>query len=53
MESDVKMKGGKGADVRMFASGTKKGNWTMELVGVKLKLNEEREPEEKEGRGED
>ena len=51
MESEVKLKGGRGADPRMIASRTKKGNGTMELVGVKLKSNEESEPERKEARG--
>ena len=37
----------------MIASGTKKGNRTMELVGVKLNLNEKSEPERKEARGAD
>ena len=35
----------------MIAFGTKKGTGTMELAGVKLKSNEESEPERKEARG--
>ena len=50
MESEVKLKGGRGADPRMIASRTKKGKGTMELVGVKVKSNEERKPERKEAR---
>ena len=50
MESEVDLKGGRGADPRMIASRTKKGNGTMELVGVKLKSNKEREPKRKEAR---
>ena len=53
MESEVKLKGGRGADLRMVASRAKKGNGTMELVGVKVKSNEEREPKRKEARGAD
>ena len=47
MESEVELKGGRGADPRMIASRPKKGNGTMELVGVKLKSNKERERERK------
>ena len=47
MESEVEPKGGRGADPRTIASRTKKGNGTMELAGVKLKSNEERNPKEK------
>ena len=50
MKSDVELKRGRGADQKVIASGTKKRNGTMELLGVKLKLNKEREPERKEGR---
>ena len=50
MESEVKLNGGMGADLRMITSQTKKGNGTMELVGIKLKSNKEREPERKEAR---
>ena len=53
MESEVELKGGRGADPRMIASRTKKGNGTMELVGVKLKSNKEREAERNEARGAD
>ena len=53
MESEVELKGGRGADLRMIASWTKKGNGTMELVGVKVKSNKERKPERKEARGAD
>ena len=51
MESEVELKGGRGADPRMIASRPKKGNGTMELVGVKLKSNKEREAERNEARG--
>ena len=44
MESEVEVKGGRGADLRMIASRIKKGNGTMDLIGVKLKSNKEREP---------
>ena len=53
MESEVKLKRGRGADLRMIASSTKKGNGTMELVSVKLKSYKERKPERKEARGAD
>ena len=53
MESEVELKGGRGADPRMIASRTKKGNGTMELVGAKLKSNKEREAERNEARGAD
>ena len=53
MESEVELKGGRGADPRMIASRTKKGNGTMELVGVKLKSNKERKAERNEARGAD
>ena len=53
MESEVELKGGRGADLRINASGSKKGNGTMELVGVKLKSNKEREAERNEARGAD
>ena len=53
MESEVELKGGRGADPRMIASQPKKGNGTMELVGIKLKSNKEREPERKKARGAD
>ena len=53
MESEVELKGGRGADQRMIASRTKKGNGTMELAGVKLKSNKEREAERNEARGAD
>jgi len=51
MKSEVELKGGRGADPRMIASRMKKGNGTMDLVGVKVKSNEERKPERKEARG--
>ena len=51
MGSEVELKGGRGADPRMIASRTKKGNGTMDLVGVKVKSNEVRKPESKEARG--
>ena len=53
MESEVELKGGRGADLRMNASRTKKGSRTMELVGVKVKSNKERKPKRKEARGAD
>ena len=53
MESEFELKGGRGEDPRMIASRTKKGNGTMELVGVKLKSNKEREAERNEARGAD
>ena len=54
MESEVELKEGRGADKRMIASGTKKGNGTMEImVGVKQKSNVDSELERKEGRGAD
>ena len=53
MESEVELKGKRGEDQGMIASGTNKGNGTMKLVGVKLKLNKESEPERKEARGVD
>ena len=53
MESEIRLKRGRGADQRMIASGTKKGNGTMGKAGVKLKRNKERELERKEGRGAD
>ena len=53
MESEVELKGGRGADPRMIASRTKKGNGTMDLVSVKMKSNEERKPERKKERGVD
>ena len=53
MESEVELKGGRGADPRMIASRQKKGNGTMELVGVKLRSNKESEPKTKEARGAD
>ena len=53
MENEVELKGGKGENLRIIASRTKKGNGTMELGGVKLKLNEERKSERKETRGAD
>jgi hypothetical protein len=55
MESEVKLKGGRGADQRMITFGTKKGNGTIEImVGVKHKSNmAESELERKEGRGAD
>ena len=53
MEIEVKPKGRRGVDLGMIASHTKKGNWIMELVGVKLKSNKERDPERKEARGVD
>ena len=43
MESEVELKGGRGADSRMIAFKTRKGNGTMELVGVKMNPNKERE----------
>ena len=53
MESEVEQNRETGADRRMIASQTKKGNRTMILVGVKLKSNKERKPERKEARGAD
>jgi hypothetical protein len=53
MESEVELKEGRGEDQQMIASGIKKGNSTMELVGVKQKSNMESELERKEARGED
>ena len=53
MESEVELKGGRGADPRMIASRTKKGNGTMELAGVKPKSSKEREAERNEARGAD
>ena len=53
MESEVELKGGRGADPRMIASQMKKGIGTMELVGVKLKSIKEREAERNEARGAD
>jgi hypothetical protein len=53
MESEVELKEGRGADQPMIASGTKKGNATMELIGVKQKTNKDRELERKEARGAD
>ena len=50
MESEVELKRGGRADLRMITSRTKKGNRTMELVGVKLKSNKQREPKRKEER---
>ena len=50
MDSEFELKGGRGADPRMIASRTKKGNGTMELVGVKLKSIKEREAERNEAR---
>ena len=51
MESEVEKKEGRGADLGMIASGSKKENTTMGLVGGKQVLNEERkEPKRKEGR---
>ena len=38
----------RGADLRMIASGTKKANGTMEMIGIKVKSNEERELEREE-----
>ena len=51
MESEVELRGGRGVDLRMIASRTKKGNGVMELASVKEKLNKEREPKRKEARG--
>ena len=51
MESEVEKKEGRGADLGMIASGSKKGNATMGLVGGKQESNKEREPERK-GEGE-
>ena len=45
MESEVKLKGERGFDLRMIVSGTNKRNNTMDQLGVKLKSNKEREPE--------
>ena len=53
IESEVELKGGRGVDPRTIASRMKKGNGTMELVGVKLKSNKEREAERNEARGAD
>ena len=53
MESEVGLNRGRGADLKMVASRTKKGNGTMELVGFKVKLNEERKPERNKTRGAD
>ena len=39
MESEVEFKEGREEDLRMIASGTKKGNGTMKLVVIKLKSN--------------
>ena len=51
MESEVEKKEGRGADLGMIASGSKKENTTRGLVGGKQVSNEERrEPERKEGR---
>ena len=46
MESEVELKGGRGADTRMIASRTEKGNGTMELVGVKLVFTRKEKPKE-------
>jgi hypothetical protein len=53
MESEVELKGGRGADQGMIASGTKRGNGTIEMAGVKQKSNMESELERNEGRGAD
>ena len=42
MESEVEKKEGRGADLGMIASGSKKGNATMGLIGREQVLNEER-----------
>ena len=47
MESEVELKGGRGANQGMIASGSKKGNTTMGLVGGKQVSKEERVPERK------
>ena len=52
-ESEAGLKGGRGEDLRIFTSGTKKGNRTMELVGVKVKSNEEIKPKRNEAIGAD
>ena len=54
MESEVEKKEGKGVDLGMITSGSKKGNTTMGLVGGKqVSKYERREPKRKEGRGAD
>jgi len=54
MESEVKKKEGRGADLGMIASGSKKESATMGWVGYEQVSNHERrEPERKEGRGAD
>ena len=53
MESEVKLKRGRRADPVMIASKKKKGNRTMELVGVKVKSNEEIKPKRNEAIGAD
>ena len=54
MDSEVKKKEGKGADLGMIVSGSKEGNVIMGSVGGKQVSNEERrEPERKKGKGAD
>ena len=47
MESEAELKGGRGENQGMIASGSKKGNATMRLVSGKQVSNEERETKKK------
>lgn len=42
MESEIELKEGREADLRIIASRSEKGNATVELVGGKQELNKER-----------